>query len=161
MPMCMAVGCDNMTGLHKKSFFRIPNPCKFIDDKDRFQSEKGRTDKWLHSLKRGFVTEKFTFGKDKVLCKDYFESSMFKEDMKAKILGCTPNTKILKETAYPTPFDHIAVKKARESSEKRSQVKDKKDVSSSHPFIYFLLNSPGSQLHNVKATTPDSPPTLK
>ena len=81
---------------------------------------------------------------------------MFKEDMKAKILGYTPNAKILKETAYPTRFDHIAVKNARESSEKRSQVKDRKDVSSSHPFIYFLLNSPGSQLHNVKATTPDS-----
>ena len=102
------------------------------------------------------MTEKFTFGKDKVLCEDPFESSMFKEDMQAKILGYTPNAKILKKTAYPTRFDHIAVKKARESSEKRSQVKDRKDVSSSHPFIYFLLNSPGSQLHNVKATTPDS-----
>ena len=92
------------------------------------------------------MTEKFVFGKDKVLCEDHFESSMFK-DMKAKILGHTPNAKILKETAYPTRFDHIAVKKARESSERRSQVKDRKDVSSSHPFIYFLLNSPGSQLH--------------
>ena len=109
----MAIGCDNMTGLHKKSFFRIPNPYTFIDDKDRFQSEKARTNKWLHSLKRGFVTEKFTFGKDKVLCEDNFESSMFKEDMKAKILGYTPNAKILKETAYPTRFDHIAVKKGQ------------------------------------------------
>ena len=95
MPMCIAVGCDNMTGLQKKSFFRIPSPYKFIDNKDRFQSKKARTDKWLHSLKRRFVTEKFVFGKDKVLCEDHFESPMFK-DMKAKILGHTPNAKILK-----------------------------------------------------------------
>ena len=36
----MAVGCDNMTGYHQKSFFRIPNPYKFKDNKDQFARRK-------------------------------------------------------------------------------------------------------------------------
>ena len=128
MPMCMVVGCDNMTGYYQKSFFRIPNPYKFKDNKDLFAKEKARTDKWLSSLKRGFTTEKFKFGKDRVLCDDHFVESMFKEDMKARLLGCAPS-KILKGDAYPTKFSHIANKKSRPSSERRSQLRDTKDVS--------------------------------
>ena len=38
----MAVGCDNITGYHQKSFFRIPNPYKFKDKKDQFANKKAR-----------------------------------------------------------------------------------------------------------------------
>ena len=59
----MAVGCDNMTGYHQKSFFRIPNPYKLKDNKDQFAKKKERKDIWLYSLKRRFTTEKFKFGR--------------------------------------------------------------------------------------------------
>ena len=74
MPMCMVVGCDNKTGVHQISKFRIPNLFKFTDHNSaEFKQEKERAKKWLVSLKHGFTVDTFHFTKDKIICEEHFE----------------------------------------------------------------------------------------
>ena len=83
--MCMVVGCDNKTGVHQISTFRIPNPFKFTDHNSvEFKQVKERAKKWLVSLKRGFTVDTFHFTKDKI-CEEHIEPQ-------CTYTGCTCKT---------------------------------------------------------------------
>ena len=80
--------------MHQISTLRIPNPFKFTDHNSaEFKQEKERAKKWLVSLKRGFTVDTFHFTKNKIICEEHFEPQMFEEDVRAKLLGCTPSRK--------------------------------------------------------------------
>ncbi len=103
MPKCK--GCKNLTGANKVSYYVIPNPYVHKNDHRRFEIERERTDKWLRHLEGGFDTTNFTFSHNQMICEDHFEPSMFKDDMKAKVMGLL-SRKLLKDGAYPTIFEN-------------------------------------------------------
>ena len=129
----MVVGCDNKTGVHQISTFRIPNPFKFTDHNSaKFKQEKERAKKWLVSLKRGFTLDTFHFTKDKIICEEHFEPQMFEEDVLAKLLGCTPSRKRLKPDAIPTLFPYRKEPTKRYLSQQRFSKHEHDQVSSLH-----------------------------
>ena len=118
MPRCQAVNCDHMTGVHKISFFIIPDPERFKSDPEKYKLEKERVTKWFHNIGRGWKLGSFQFSKDKVLCEEHFEPEM----------GYKPAKKRLTHKAVPTIFSHRPAGKKRPASIQRSEVRAKKEV---------------------------------
>ena len=82
-----------MTGVHKMSFFIIPDPERFKSDPDKYKVEKECVTKWFHNIARGWKLGLFQFIKDKVLCEKHFEQEMFQEDVHASLIGYKPSKK--------------------------------------------------------------------
>ena len=128
MPRCQAVNCDHMTGVHKISFFIIPDPERFKSDPEKYKLEKERVTKWFHNIGRGWKLGSFQFSKDKVLCEEHFEPEMFETDVRASLMGYKPAKKRLTHKAVPTIFSHRPAGKKRPASIQRSEVRAKKEV---------------------------------
>ena len=117
MPKCK--GCKNSTGRNKVTYYVIPNPHRYENDKEKFEITKERANKWLRHLKGGYDTTNFPFSKNQVICEEHFEPSMFKDDIKAKIMGF-PSRKLLKDDAYPTIFGSSIAEKKQVCHSRRS-----------------------------------------
>ena len=103
MPKCK--GCKNSTGRNKVAFYVIPNPHRYRNDKDKFEIMKERADKWLRHLKGGYDTTNFPFSRNQMICEEHFEATMFKDDIKARVMGL-PCRRLLRDDAYPTIFEN-------------------------------------------------------
>eukprot|EP00112_Aurelia_sp_Birch-Aquarium-sp1_P004337 Seg149.4 transcript_id=Seg149.4/GoldUCD/mRNA.D3Y31 product="THAP domain-containing protein 5" protein_id=Seg149.4/GoldUCD/D3Y31 len=103
MPKCK--GCKNLTGRNKVSYYVIPNPYLHKHDQEKFAIIKERAEKWLRNLKGGYDTTNFPFSRNQLICEEHFEPSMFKDDIKSRVMGL-PSRKLLKEDAYPTIFEN-------------------------------------------------------
>ena len=134
MPRCK--GCKNATGRNKVSYYVIPNPYLHKNDHRRFEIEKERTDKWLRNLKGGYDTTNFTFSRNQLICEEHFESSMFKDDVKGKVMG-HPSRKLLKDDAYPTIFENCYAEEKRVCNEMEPQ---KHQIVRTHFILIFLLS---------------------
>lgn len=100
MPSCLAYQCANTTGRtnEKKGFFIVPRPVN--------RTEKLRATRWLHNIGTGLNINKFTFGKNSVVCEDHFHPLCIKDDIKARVMGLVPKKKALVDGAVPTIFKH-------------------------------------------------------
>ena len=98
----------------------IPNPHRYEKDKEKFEIMKERADKWLRHLKGGYDTTNFPFSKNQVLCEEHFEAAMFKDDIKARVMGL-PCRKLLRDDAYPTIFGNSIGEEEESCLPKRPQ----------------------------------------
>lgn len=121
MVYCFAVNCTNDSSKTKgKSYHRFP-------------AAKSLKQQWLTKISRKDANPT----KESVVCSDHFTPDSYERNLQAELLGYKPKPK-LKPDAVPTLFSHSRpAKRPRLSSERRTQEKEKNEVSPCELYTVF------------------------